>query len=193
MTRAQGTTAICLVSAFLLLPLLAEHAHGQGESAEKRPMAEKLYSAGYLMTLMGHYEEAIRLLRRSLEIEPTAEAYTFLGWTYSHLGDYPRAIEEAEKAVRIDPDFGNPYNDIGVYLIELGREDEAIPYLEKAMRAKRYCCYQFPHFNLGRIYLKKGMYERARREFRRSLAIDPDYAPARRALELLEELPRKEL
>jgi len=156
-------------------------------------MAEKLYSAGYLMTLMGHYEEAIRLLRRSLEIEPTAEAYTFLGWTYSHLGDYPRAIEEAEKAVRIDPDFGNPYNDIGVYLIELGREDEAIPYLEKAMRAKRYCCYQFPHFNLGRIYLKKGVYEKARREFLKSLAIDPDYAPARRALELLEELPRKEL
>jgi tetratricopeptide (TPR) repeat protein len=141
---------------------------------------------GYLLGLLGRYEEAIGLFRRSLEIEPTAEAYTYLGWTYSHMGDYQRAIEEALKAIPIDPDFGNPYNDIGVYLMEQGKEDAAIPYLEKAMRAKRYCCYQFPHFNLGRIYLKKKMYGKARDEFRKSLAIDPEYAPARQALELLK-------
>lgn len=140
------------------------------------------------MTLLGRYEEALRLFERSLAVQPTAEAYTYKGWTLSHMGDYQRAIEEAEKAIRIDPDFGNPYNDIGVYLIELGREEEAIPYLAKAMRAKRYCCYQFPHYNAGRIYLKKKLYEKAREEFQKSLAIDPDYAPARKALEILKAL-----
>jgi len=193
MIRPPRTIALYLIAVLLWLPFRAEGALGQGEPEEKRRMAKQLYSIGYFMTLAGRYEEAIRLLTRSLEIEPTAEAYTFLGWTYSHMRDYTRAIEEAEKAIQIDPDFGNPYNDIGVYLIELGREDEAIPYLERAMRAKRYCCYQFPHFNLGRIYLKKGMFEQARREFQRSLAIDPDYAPARRALELLEEAPAREI
>ncbi|NIM19736.1 MAG: tetratricopeptide repeat protein [Candidatus Latescibacteria bacterium] len=150
--------------------------------------AEELYNTGYLLTMLGQYEQAIQLLEQSLVIKPTAEAYTYLGWTYSHMGNLKRAIEEAKKAIRIDPDFGNPYNDIGVYLIEQGKEDEAIPYLEKALAAKRYCCYQFPHYNLGRIYLKKKMYDRAREAFKKSLEVDPTYAPAREALEILKEV-----
>ncbi len=157
----------------------------QKESDKEK--AEELYNTGYLLTMFGRYEEAIRLYDRSLEIHLTAEAYTYKGWTLSHMGDYQRAIEEAQKAIRLDPDFGNPYNDIGVYLIELGREDEAIPYLEKAMRVKRYCCYQFPHFNLGRIYVKKKMFEKARELFKKSLDIDPGYEPALQALEVLKK------
>lgn len=108
------------------------------------------------------------------------------------MGEIKHAIEEAEKAIRLDPEFGNPYNDIGVYLIELGREEEAIPYLEKAKKAKRYCCYQFPYFNLGRIYVKKKMYEKAREEFKKSLEIDPTYAPALEGLELLKQTGMEE-
>jgi Tfp pilus assembly protein PilF len=115
-----------------------------------------------------------------------------MGWALSHMGEYKRAMQEAEKAIRIDPDFGNPYNDIGVYLIQQGRDDEAVPYLEKAMRAKRYCCYQFPHFNMGRIYLKKKMFEKAREQFKKSLQFDPNYAPALDALDLLKESGVKE-
>ncbi|NIO09761.1 MAG: tetratricopeptide repeat protein, partial [Deltaproteobacteria bacterium] len=44
---------------------------------------------------------------------PTAEAYTFLGWTYSFMGQLNEAIEECQRAITLDPDFGNPYNDIG--------------------------------------------------------------------------------
>jgi tetratricopeptide (TPR) repeat protein len=151
--------------------------------------AEQLYNAGYLLTLLGHYEKAIELFRRSLEVQI---AYTYLGWTYAQMGDYPRAIEEAQNAIRVDPDFGNPYNDIGVYLIEQRKEDEAIPYLEKATRAKRYCCYQFPYFNLGRIYLKKKTYDKARWGFEKCLEIHRDYLPAREGLELLAETGAKE-
>ena len=170
---------------FLLLPASALVIAAE-ESKEKT--AEELYNTGYLAGMLGWHREAIELLEKSLAIMPTAEAYTYLGWTYSHMGDYQRAIEEAQKAIALDPNFGNPYNDIGVYLVEQGKEDEAIPYLEKAKRAKRYCCYQFPHFNLGRIYLKKKMYEQARQEFTEALKIDPDYPPARKGLELLKAL-----
>ena len=190
--RKATKIALCLIS-LLMLSFIGAGSHaGEKTSKEKSQKAEQLYNTGYLLTLFGRYEEAIRLFEKSLEIQPTAEAYTYTGWTYSHIGDHKRAIEEAEKAIRLDPDFGNPYNDIGVYLIELGREEEAIPYLEKAMRAKRYCCYQFPHFNMGRIYIKKKMYEKAREEFKKSLGIDPDYAPAQEGLELLKVLGMKE-
>ncbi|MBI4523109.1 MAG: tetratricopeptide repeat protein [Deltaproteobacteria bacterium] len=178
---------------FVLLLLPATLWSEQNEKPEqKRAKAEKLYNAGYLLTLLGNYQEAIQLFRRSLEIEPTAEAYTYMGWTFSHMGDLERAREEAEKAIQLDPDFGNPYNDIAVYLIEQGKEAEAVPYLEKAMRAKRYCCYQFPHFNMGRIHLKKKMYDKAREEFKKALEIDPAYLPAIQGLELLELIGAKE-
>jgi len=189
----RTSIAICLISLLLFLPLTAGGDQAERVPSQESRMAAQLYNIGYLMTLLGRYEEAIQLFKKSLEIEPTAEAFTYLGWTYSHMGDYQRAIEEAEKAIRIDPDFGNPYNDIGVYLMEQGKDEEAIPYLEKAMRAERYCCYQFPHFNMGRIYLKKKMYGKAREEFRKSLTIDPDYVPAQRALELLEASGTKEI
>jgi tetratricopeptide (TPR) repeat protein len=182
------------IAAILLFAFLtvATTAPAEEASKEKSRAAAELYNTAYLLTMLGRYEEAIQLYAKSLAIMPTAEAYTYLGWTYSYMGDYQRAMEEAEKAIRIDPDFGNPYNDIGVYLIEQGKEDEAVPYLEKAIRAKRYCCYQFPHFNLGRIYLYKKRYDKARQEFEKSLEIDPGYLPAREGLEILKALGFKE-
>lgn len=173
-------------AALLFFLVLTAGAVTAGE--EEKTAAEELYNTGYVLGLLGWHQEAIRLFEKSLAIMPTAEAYTYLGWTYSHMGDYQRAIDEAQKAIRIDPEYGNPYNDIGVYLIEQGKEEEAISYLEKATRAKRYCCYQFPHFNLGRIYLKKKMYEKARAKFKESLAIDPGYLPAHQGLETLKSL-----
>ncbi|HSF57986.1 MAG TPA: tetratricopeptide repeat protein [Candidatus Binatia bacterium] len=182
----RNLAAAVVVFSLLLLPGSVIAIATQEESKGKA--AEELYNRGYFAGMLGWYREAIQLLEESLAIMPTAEAYTYLGWTYSHMGDYPRAIDEAQKAIALDPHFGNPYNDIGVYLIELGKEDEAIPYFEKAMRAQRYCCYQFPHFNLGRIYLKKKMYEQAREKFKEALKIDPDYLPAGEGLELLKAL-----
>lgn len=164
----------------------------QKERSETKQRAEQLYNFGYLLSLLGRYEEAIQLFDKSLEIEPTAEAYTYKGWTLSHMGDLQRAIAEAEKAIGVDPEFGNPYNDIAVYLIELGKDDAAVSYLEKALKATRYCCYQFAHFNLGRIYLKKKQYDKAREQFKKSLALDPDYDPARQGLELLQQTGFKE-
>jgi uncharacterized protein HemY len=45
---------------------------------------------------------------------------------------------------------------------------------------------------MGRIYLKKKQYDKAREEFRKSLAVDPEYAPARQRLEILEQTGVKE-
>ena len=103
----------------------------------------------------------------------------------SKLGRLQEAIGECEEAIRLDPDYGNPYNDIGVYLIKLNRMEEAIPWLVKAMRAKRYCCYQFPHYNLGKILLARGRVTEAKRSFEKALSHKPDYESALKALEFI--------
>ena len=139
---------------------------------------ERAYSA----QMSGRLDEAVDLYKESLSICPTAEAHTFLGWVYSMQRRYDDAIAECHRAIEVDPDFGNPYNDIGAYLIELDRLDEAIPWFEKAKASTRYCCYFYPYSNLGRVYLMKGMHAKARREFEEALRINPHYEYAREML-----------
>ncbi len=157
------------------------------DEKENMERAVKLFREAYRCQMEGELEEAMRLYRESIHCYPTAEAYTFLGWTLSFAGHYEEAIEECKKAIAVDPDFGNPYNDIGAYLINLGKSDEAIPWLEKAMQARRYEAYHYPHCNLGRVYLAKGMLKKALEEFEKALIIEPNYTFARQAAEAIQQ------
>ncbi|MBI4634808.1 MAG: tetratricopeptide repeat protein [Candidatus Rokubacteria bacterium] len=130
-------------------------------------------------------DEAIEWYRKSIDIHPTAEAHTFLGWVLSFQKRWEDAIVECKTAIRVDPEFGNPYNDIGAYLIELGRPDEAIEWLERAKRAARYEPRHFPYFNLSRIYVMRHKIPEAIRELRAAVELAPDYVAARRELHRL--------
>jgi len=80
----------------------------------------------YQAQMEGDYDRAVELYHSSLELHPTAEAHTFLGWTYHFQGKLEDAIAECQRAIKIDPDFGNPYNDIGSYLVRKGEREAAI-------------------------------------------------------------------
>ncbi|MGB0033961.1 MAG: tetratricopeptide repeat protein [Candidatus Acidiferrales bacterium] len=150
--------------------------------------AWKLLQQAYRAQMEGDYDRAVELYRDSLELHPTAEAHTFLGWTYHFQGRVEKAIAECKRAIEVDPDFGNPYNDIGAYLISLRRYDEAIPWLERAIEAPRYDPRHYPYFNLGRIYSAKGMINRARDCFKEALRIEPRYTLARQAVENIRRM-----
>ena len=156
------------------------------EAEPRKWAARQAFQAAYILQSAGELERAADAYERSLRLFPNAEAHTFLGWTYSFMGRYDEAIRECEQAIAIDPAFGNPYNDIGAYLIELGRLDAAIPWLEKAVASSRYCCYFYAHTNLARAYLHKRMPEKARKSLLAALRVNPEYAPARELLRHLE-------
>ena len=71
------------------------------------------------------FSDAIRLYKESIALYPTADAHTYLGWAYSFLGRLNEAIAQCEIAIELDPEFGNPYNDIGVYHMQQQRLDDA--------------------------------------------------------------------
>ncbi len=152
------------------------------EDPERVTKAQELFQQAYELQVAGKYERAIRLYQKSIEVYPTAEAHTFLGWTYSFQGRLDEAIAECHRAIRVDPDFGNPYNDIGVYLMQQGQYDEALPWLEQAKQAPRYEPRHFPYLNTGRIYLATGEWLRALKEFERAVEIMPDDPGARKIL-----------
>jgi tetratricopeptide (TPR) repeat protein len=147
-------------------------AKGMEDSAHKQRALE-LWDEGVQHHMHGDFDGAIALYTQSIELCPTAEAYTFRGWAYNFLGRVDDAIGECKKAIEVDPGFGNPYNDIGAYLIAKGELDEAVPWLEQAKRALRYEPRHFPYMNLGRLYAAKGMLQQAIREFERALELQP--------------------
>lgn len=151
-------------------------------SDDQRSKALELFQEAYEHQMSGDLDEAVELYKASIATQPTAEAYTFLGWTYSFQGRLDQAIEECRKAIQIDPDFGNPYNDIGAYLIEQQQYDEAVPWLQRALEARRYSSYHFPWFNLGRVHLAKDQYNQAIECFEKALACDPGYQLADEAM-----------
>ena len=131
--------------------------------------AADLWRQGTAKLLAGDLEEAVHLFTRSLELKPTAEAYTFRG----------------RKAIATDPTFGNPYNDIGCYLMEQGKNADAVAWFEKAKRAPRYEPRHFPYLNLGRLHASRGEVAEALAEFEAALVLNPGDEVAVRFLEVL--------
>ena len=153
------------------------------ERQDKRQEAMEWVGKAYQLHMKGEVEKAIGLYTKSIEIHPTAEAYTFRGWARSFQKDYASAIEDCHRAIDLDPEFGNPYNDIGAYYVEQDEPDDAIPWLRMALKAKRYESYCFPHFNLGRVYEAKGQLDKALEHFRHALEENPRYELAAKAVE----------
>ena len=150
--------------------------------ADRRERALALFQEAYAHQMRKELDDAIRLYQESLALCPTAEAHTFLGWAYSFQGRLDEAIAECHKAIAVDPEFGNPYNDIGVYLIERGDLDGAVPWLERAKQAPRYEPRHFPYMNLGRVYLRRGQWQEALRELEEAARLAPADPGARKML-----------
>ncbi|MEQ9323166.1 MAG: tetratricopeptide repeat protein [Polyangiaceae bacterium] len=149
-------------------------ADGAGsDDGDRERAALELWEEAQRFHLGGDLDHAIDLYDRSIEIHPTAEAHTFRGWAYSFQGRIEEAIEECHRAIDVDPTFGNPYNDIGSYLMKLGRLDEAPPWFEKAKAADRYEPRHFPYMNLARLFASQGQIARAIDELEGAL----DHAP----------------
>jgi Tfp pilus assembly protein PilF len=144
------------------------------------------FQKGYALQLKGHLDKAADYFKKSLQYKESAEAYTYLGWIHGQKGFYQKAIEDCLKAVEVNPDFGNPYNDIGVYLIHLKRYNEAFDWLKKALMAPKYDNYCYPLLNLGHICEIKGDWDNAIDYYKRSIRENPDYLSAQTALERLE-------
>ena len=144
----------------------------------KRYEANQLFHEAYEAQLANDYERAIELYKRSIETYPTAEAHTFLGWVYSFQERYDEAIEECLEAIRVDETLGNPYNDIGSYLLAKGDSYGSVRWFKRALLAPRYESYAFPHFNLGRVYENRKKFLDAARHYGLALKQKPNFREA---------------
>lgn len=135
--------------------------------------AKALIDAGLDEVYAGNLELALSHFRASIEAKESAEAHTYCGWMLNSLGDSDQAIKECQRAIDIDPDLGNPYNDIGSYLLQKGQLNDAVRWFYKALDAPKYEARQWPHVNLGKLYLSKRLFKKALYHFHQALELDP--------------------
>jgi len=153
--------------------------------SDSNRLSMEFFKKGYALQLKGQLDKAANYFKESIRYKPSAEAYTYLGWIYSIKGHYEKAIENCHKAIEVNPDFGNPYNDIGAYLIQLKKYDEAISWLKKALKAPKYDNYCYPLLNLGYVFEKKGEWLKAIKYYEKSIKENPKYKPSQTALDRL--------
>jgi tetratricopeptide (TPR) repeat protein len=156
-------------------------------SDEKRQEAKELVGKAYQHHMRGEIDRAIELYTQSLAVHPTPEAYTFRGWAKSSRKEFEEAIADCHRAIDLDPEFGNPYNDIGAYYLEMGQFEDTIPWLRMALKAKRYESYCYPHYNLGRVFEAQGQLDLALEHYQSAMNENPGYALAARAVDRVRE------
>jgi Tfp pilus assembly protein PilF len=156
-------------------------------SSENRYAAKQLFHEAYEAQLAHEYELAIELYLRSIETYPTAEAHTVLGWVYSFQERYDEAIAECLEAIQVDDTLGNPYNDIGSYLLAKGDAYGSVRWFKRALLAPRYESYAFPHFNLGRVYESRKRFMDAAKHYGLALEQNSEFKEAAIALRRMQE------
>ncbi|TQE98303.1 MAG: SgcJ/EcaC family oxidoreductase, partial [Spiribacter salinus] len=82
----------------------------------------------------GRYADAQSTAERALEADPSfAPAQNQLGYIALQAGDHARAERAFQEYIRLAPDQPNPYDSLGELYVEMGRYDEGIAQLDKAL------------------------------------------------------------
>jgi arylsulfatase A-like enzyme/Flp pilus assembly protein TadD len=149
-----------------------------------------LRDLAYVLARQRKTDEAAALYERVLALTP-ADSRTRVQYA-SMLMDAQRwqaAMAQATQVLAEAPGDFAAHSMLGVAYATLGRLDEAQAHLEAAVRAEP----RNPNalHALGQVYYKRGLLAQAAECFRRALAAEPRFAPARAALQAVEQAMRK--
>ncbi|GAB5032553.1 tetratricopeptide repeat protein [Nannochloropsis oceanica] len=136
---------------------------------EKLEEAERLLDEGGKDGGVVDREMAKCLYRESLALHPTADAHTYLAYLLSYEGAFEEAKKGVKEAMKLDKEFGNSWNDLGLYLWQEGEHERALSVLAEAKGKRRYESRYKPYLNCGHILLELGRPEEALVEYLHAL------------------------
>jgi adenylate cyclase len=119
------------------------------------------------------WNEAIKVFQKALELDEThAPSNGALAFVYGCQRKYEKAFEQAQRGIELNP--GTPISQMGFVLAMVGRYEEAVQYLKKAIRYDPKAP-TFYHLGLGHAYRGLKRYENAIAAYNKALERDPDY------------------
>lgn len=164
--------------------------HGIHHNREKR--YEKMIEQGHQSILAKNVFKGLDFFVKANELIECAESLTLIAFASSLLGQLEKAKSFALKAIEKDPDYGPAYNDLGTYLMQEGRLDEAIKWFNLAKRATHYNNREYPFINCGRAFVAKKDFERALLEFNHALTLAPSHSELHTTIARVKDLILKD-
>ena len=139
-------------------------------------LANALASGGAFGEAITHYQAAIQL--KPGYTEPRVG----LGAALLREGKAADAIPQYREALRLDPTLAEAHNGLGGALALEGKSEEAMTEYREALRLKPL---PSAHLNVALLLIKQGDLPSARQHLEAALSIDPNYMPARQALQAI--------
>lgn len=142
--------------------------------ASKTPVWQYYYARGATYEQDGNWEEAEADLKKALDLNPDeAQILNYLGYGWVDRG---LNLEEAEemllKAVQLSPRNGYIIDSVGWVYVKLGRVEEGVRYLERAVSHRPFDATINDHLGDG-LWLA-GRKQEARFQWQRALSFDPE-------------------
>jgi len=148
-------------------------------------LEEKIKNGEALFT-SGKIKEAEECFQELVKMDPeNAEVLNDLG-VISHIrGDLDKSEDYLLKALAIKEDYLDALNNLGDLYLTANRSDEAFSQFEKYMSIGNQDPTSF-YNELGKAYLERGKFEKARMVLAKSLELNPDQEVVRDSLKALE-------
>jgi tetratricopeptide (TPR) repeat protein len=148
------------------------------DCVKKSPQKARPYNnLGAALADEGHYDEAIALYHKALQINPHyPNARANLGLTLAKLGKVEEGIAQLLKALEIKPKDYETLTNLGAALLMQDRYAEANKYLSKALEINPH--FAKAHNNLGVVLQRQNRFQESMDHLRSALQLDADYAEA---------------
>lgn len=144
-----------------------------------------LFSSGRHFFRLGDLDRSEYFFRSFLENEESFEAYFYLGLISTQKNHLEDALEFYYKSVTINPEYGNPCNEIGIILLRMGKDKDAVFWLKKSIRCMQNDAPHISFFNLATLYKMWNRPERSLQFLYRAIELKPEFEEA---IRLKEEL-----
>lgn len=145
-----------------------------GEATRRRIQARDAVGLAGQRLSAGEFDDAEKQARRALRLDPQAvDAYTLLGAIESARGNAAAAGPHYRRAAELAPDSADALNNHGAWLCANGYPAEALVWLDRALAAQAAAPRPSTLANAGSCARRSGQAERAERDLRQALELDP--------------------
>lgn len=149
--------------------------------------AEAQHALGVVYFLAKKPKEAAESLKLSLKLDPNSvQTRSMLGKIYSFEEDKLDLAEELLKGVlESHPELNDARMDLGRVYARKKQLEKALGEFGRVLAGERK--FALYHLEVGRLLAAMGLKEEAKKQFERSLVLEPEFQPAKEHLKLLEQ------
>jgi tetratricopeptide (TPR) repeat protein len=147
--------------------------------------AEALSHLGIVAACLGRPRDGLQMMARAVQLQPRVPLFHYnLGELLRLTGRFAEAEGAFRASLRLNPNDAGILSLLGLTLAQQGKAAEGLELCRRAVASGSQPA--LVHFRMGLVLAQQRRYAEARASYEASLAADPGFVHARRAL---EELP----